>query len=97
MSAAICRAVLAIDDGDVMPVGGEVPRGGDADNAAAEDENAHQAGAATRGGVGASSAPTGMQLQNRLRSPYTLSMRATAGQNLCSRVHGAGKAACSRE
>jgi hypothetical protein len=40
---------------------------------------------------------TGGQEQNKFRSPYTLSIRAAAGQNLCSRVHDAGNAACSRE
>jgi len=38
----------------------------------------------------------GGHAQTRLRSPDALSMRPTAGQNLCSRVHGAGNAACSR-
>ena len=33
---------------------------------------------------------TAGQVQKRLRSPYTLSMRATAGQNLWCFVHGAG-------
>ena len=32
----------------------------------------------------------------RWRSPYALSTRATDGQNLDSRTHGAGKAACCR-
>jgi protoporphyrinogen oxidase len=44
-----------------------------------------------------SNSSIGGQEQKRLRSPYTLSMRATAGQNLCSHVQGAGNAACSRE
>src|SRR3954471_19058293 len=35
--------------------------------------------------------------QTRLRSPYTLSIRPTAGQNLWSCNHLAGNAACSRE
>src|SRR4249920_702952 len=37
------------------------------------------------------------QVQNRLRSPQALSMRATEGQNLPSFTHGAGKAPVSRE
>src|ERR1035437_1741693 len=36
------------------------------------------------------------QEQTRLRSPNTLSMRPTAGQNLWSWSHLAGKQACSR-
>ena len=36
------------------------------------------------------------QVQTGLRSPYTLSMRAQAGQNLNSRVHDVGYAACVR-
>src|SRR5689334_5476473 len=39
----------------------------------------------------------GGQVHTRLRSPYALSTLATGGQYLCSRSHGAGKAACSRE
>jgi len=38
----------------------------------------------------------GGQLQNTWRSPWTLSMRATLGQNLCWRSHGAGQAAWER-
>ena len=41
-------------------------------------------------------ASIGGQVHTRLRSPYALSMRADGGQNLCSRIHGAGNAACSR-
>jgi len=41
--------------------------------------------------------PTGTQEQKRFLSPHTLSMRPTLGQNLCSRSHGAGNAAVSRE
>src|SRR6185503_5875604 len=37
------------------------------------------------------------QVQTGLRSPWTLSMRPTAGQNLCSLSQGAGNAACARE
>ena len=37
------------------------------------------------------------QAQTTLRSPKTLSMRATGGQYLFSRTHGSGYAACSRE
>jgi len=33
---------------------------------------------------------SGTQAQKRFRSPQTLSMRPTAGQNLCSRSQGAG-------
>ena len=33
---------------------------------------------------------TGTHAQNKLRSPQTLSMRPTDGQNLCSRSQGAG-------
>lgn len=39
----------------------------------------------------------GGQAQTRLRSPYALSTRPTAGQNLRSRTHGSGNAARSRE
>ncbi len=35
-------------------------------------------------------------VQTKLRSPQTLSIRPTLGQNLCSTVQGVGKAACSR-
>ncbi len=42
-------------------------------------------------------ASSGTQAQNRLRSPYTLSMRETGGQNLAALTQAAGKAACSRE
>jgi hypothetical protein len=41
--------------------------------------------------------PSGGQVQKRLRSPQVLSIRATDGQNLASRTHGAGKAPVSRE
>lgn len=37
------------------------------------------------------------QEQTRLRSPWTLSIRPTAGQNLWSCSHLAGKQACWRE
>lgn len=33
-------------------------------------------------------------VETRWRSPYTSSMRLTAGQNLDWRTHAAGKAAC---
>lgn len=39
---------------------------------------------------------TGGQRQTRLRSPHTLSMRDTEGQNFPSRTQGSGNAACSR-
>jgi hypothetical protein len=52
---------LAVDDGDVMAVGGEIPRRGDADDAAAQHEHPHQRASPL--------SATGMQLQNRLRSP----------------------------
>ena len=39
----------------------------------------------------------GTQAQNRLRSPYTSSMRFTLGQNLLSRTQGSGNTASSRE
>jgi len=39
---------------------------------------------------------SGGQLQKIWRSPWTLSMRATLGQNLCWRSHGAGQAAWER-
>src|SRR6188508_2852795 len=38
---------------------------------------------------------TGGQEQNRLRSPYGLSMRPTLGQNLFAATNGKGKAAVS--
>ncbi|MDZ4878893.1 MAG: hypothetical protein CLLPBCKN_008331 [Chroococcidiopsis cubana SAG 39.79] len=41
-------------------------------------------------------ASIGWQEQTKLRSPKALSIRPTATQNLCSRVQGAGYAACSR-
>ena len=41
--------------------------------------------------------PNASHEQNRFLSPYTPSIRPTAGQNLFSRVHGAGNAANSRE
>src|SRR4051812_15116049 len=46
---------------------------------------------------GASYASTGTQLQNRCRSPYALSMRATGGQYFASASDGTGYAARSRE
>jgi hypothetical protein len=63
------RPLLPVDERDLVAVGGEIPRGGDADHASAEHEDAHrQVGAAAGAGSPATSA-TGMQLQNRLRSP----------------------------
>src|SRR4029453_14073110 len=50
-----------------------------------------------RGYNASSNSSTGGQEQNRFLSPYTLSILAAAGQNLCSRVHGAGNAAFLRE
>ena len=35
------RSRLAVDDDDVVPVGGEIPGGRDADDTGAEDEDAH--------------------------------------------------------
>lgn len=35
-------------------------------------------------------APTGGHAHTRLRSPYGLSIRATAGQTLCARTNGSG-------
>ena len=43
-----------------------------------------------RQAVASASSSTGGHEQNRLRSPYGLSMRPTLGQNLKSRSHGAG-------
>ena len=40
---------------------------------------------------------SGGQVHTRWRSPYALSMRPTAGQNLCSRTQSTGYAARSRE
>src|SRR3954464_8607107 len=40
---------------------------------------------------------TGGQEQRRLRSPYGLSIRPTAGQCLLARTNGNGNEACSRE
>src|SRR5207302_8894996 len=42
-------------------------------------------------------ASRGGQEQSKFLSPYTLFSRPTAGQNLCSRTHIAGYAACCRE
>jgi hypothetical protein len=42
-------------------------------------------------------AETGTQLQNRLRSPWTLSTRPTGGQYFARRSVATGKAAVSRE
>jgi hypothetical protein len=42
-------------------------------------------------------ADTGTQLQNRLRSPWTLSTRPTGGQYFCRTSACTGNAACSRE
>src|SRR4029453_4440923 len=60
-----------------------------------------QAGAASSAGASVSASPTayapiGMQLQNRLRSPYTLSTRATGGQYFAPRNEASGYAASSR-
>ena len=64
---------LPVDDGDFVPVPGEVPRGRDADDARAENDDAHVQPATTgaRISTGALSAyaDNGMQLQKRLRSP----------------------------
>lgn len=43
-----------------------------------------------------SASPTGTQLQNRLRSPYTLSTRPTAGQYFTALRLATGKAPTSR-
>jgi len=53
--------------------------------------------AARDAGIAAQALGIGGQEQKMWRSPWTLSMRATLGQNLCWRSHGAGQAAWVRE
>ena len=60
---------LSIDQRHLVTVGRQVPRGGDADHAAAEHEHAHRQAVVAAGATVSSSTGTGMQLQNRLRSP----------------------------
>ncbi|HEY8245350.1 MAG TPA: hypothetical protein VII68_17935 [Casimicrobiaceae bacterium] len=63
-------AGLAVDQRDLVAVGCEVPRGGDADHASPEHEHAHrQAVVAATVETVSSSTATGMHEQNRLRSP----------------------------
>jgi len=52
---------------------------------------------AEKAASGSAQADTGTQLQNRLRSPWTLSTRPTGGQYFRSRSAATGNAASSRE
>jgi hypothetical protein len=60
---------MAVDERHLVPVVREIPRGADADDAATEHEHAHYASACAATGLLAPRSLTGMQLQNRLRSP----------------------------
>ena len=72
------RGVLSVDDRHLVPGRAQEPCGRRADHARAENDNPHWYSS------------IGTQAQKRFRSPQTLSMRATLGQNLCSRSQGAG-------
>ena len=89
---------MPVEHRDFVAVLRQVPRGRDTDHARAQDEDAHQAARpAPASDSASSSSASGMQLQKRLRSPYTLSTRATGGQYFTAFCAAVGYAADRRE